>query len=365
MPVLLMLALLLTTAGAPPPVPPHARLAEEVVLDRTFDVKPGSRLSVAVSDADVIIETREADEARIRVVLRARDLDAGRAYFESQRFDVRQDGDVVRVRTNPERRSGLRWRNASLTVIATIPARFGAEIRTADGDIRVPTLVGRVALQSSDGDIVAGDLEGPEVSIRTSDGDVRTGRLTAERIRVQTSDGDLRLGALRGDELTVRTSDGDIRVDRLDGDADVVTSDGDVSVGDARGGTLRLRTSDGDVRAESLVGRTLEVRTSDGEISLAGVDGTLEAAASSGDVHVQFLKPGRAMLRSGDGDIVVELPSGADLDVDLRGDDVAVDRALDFAGDRTDEHVRGRLGAGGPLLEARSSSADIVVRVYR
>lgn len=353
-------------ANAVPPTP-EPRYAPEKMIDRTFSVDRGGLLDIRVADADLNIVTTDDREAHVVVWLDARDMRRGREYFEMQRFSVEKRGQTVEVLTDPPRRvnwSWERWGEINIWVDVRIPRTFNAEIQTSDGDIVLEALDGRVNLKSSDGDIETGRLTGPSISIRTSDGDILTEALSSDDLTISTSDGDIRLDDIEADEVMIRTSDGDISARNITGEMDISTSDGNLRMGNLRGPTIRLRTSDGEIDAETLAARNSDVQTSDGDITLGFVEGGLRATTASGEVRVGLSGDAAAYLRSSDGNVYLELPTDASADIDIRGEDVRLASSFRFQGDLDDENARGRLGSGGPLIEARASDGTVIVRAH-
>lgn len=266
----------------------QSRQTEQVLAER-FDVGPGGTLRVNVPDGDIQIETHEGSGVDVDVTVRARDLEWGREVFDRMDFEVGARGNTVSVTA----RSAQLWRSdyrryggVGLTVSIRVPRRFHADITTEDGDISLGDLDGTVTLNSSDGDIRVGRIQGMEADVETSDGDVTIAALAAEQSVVRTSDGDIDLRNVAG-ALRASTSDGDIRI-TLDQSAgvDLRTSDGDIVIyapatlsasvsfeGEdleiARSFTIAGRVSrrriSGDMNGG---GARLEASTSDGSISL-------------------------------------------------------------------------------------------------
>lgn len=167
----------------------------------------------------------------------------------------------------------------------------------------------------------------------------------------------------RNIDLDIATSDGDIAIGDVTGHIAVRSSDGDLSLGRLAGAGITLETSDGDVEAESLDAPSIDVRTSDGDVTLRAVSGALRARSSDGDVDLTLLKPGDTEIETRDGDVSVTIPDGAGFDVDLSGGEVDLhDLQLQVSGRVGEDHVSGRLGAGGPRLTVRSGDGDVTLR---
>jgi hypothetical protein len=211
----------------------QAQRHRELMLERTLDVRAGGVLSVDVGDGDVAVRSGSAGSASVKVWVRARDMDWGREVFERMQFEVGEEGDGLAVRSRDPRIRDHEWRDnrgVGLKIEITIPERFDVDIRTADGDVDIGRVEGRVDVHTSDGDVVLGTMRGPEISIETSDGDVTAESLEADRIMVRTSDGDVQVRA-GGSATRITTSDGDISLNLLnEGEVELRTGDGDIVV---------------------------------------------------------------------------------------------------------------------------------------
>ncbi len=228
----------------------------EPMLDRTFDVRTGGTLAVDVSDGDVEVRSGGNGSASVKVYVQARDMGWGREVFERMQFEVGQAGYGVTVRARDARIRDHEWsdrRGVGVKVEITVPESFNVDIRTADGDVDIGRLEGRVDLHTADGDVVVGSLRGPEISIHTSDGDVMAESLEADRVTVQTSDGDVdvRVG---GTSTRITTGDGDINLKLLSqGEVSLRTGDGDITVYTSRSLKADLELHAEDVHLESAI----------------------------------------------------------------------------------------------------------------
>ncbi len=117
-----------------------------------------------------------------------------------------------------------------MTVRITVPKRFDVDARTEDGDIFLGDLTGSIWLDTSDGDVDLGRIQGDQATIETSDGNVTAISLAVTRTSIRTSDGDIEIDAVNGD-FEATSGDGDIRVylGAIEG-VNVQTGDGDISL---------------------------------------------------------------------------------------------------------------------------------------
>ena len=144
-----------------------------------------------------------------------------------------------------------------------------------------------------------------------------------------------------------RTSNGPVRISDIVGDVEVFTSNAKVSCARTCG--------------------CLKARSSNSKIHLEEHRGSLDASTSNGIIHAALDELGRAgvVLATSNGRIVLELPEGADADVDVRVENGVIRNSLDVstpAGDERSGRLRGKLGRGGAAIKLRTSNGTITLR---
>lgn len=179
-----------------------------------------------------------------------------------------------------------------------------------------------------------------EVDARTSGGNV-----SAEYIRnnltLRTSGGRIRAVDVQGDRIDLRTSGGPIELGRVAGD-------------------IEARTSGGSIRGEVLTGG-MDLRTSGGSIQLSDVSGGLSARTSGGRISVEVTRFQEDVhLRTSGGSIKIKLADARDFDIGLKGSRVRAE-LQNFTGKAERNHIEGRIGRGGPLLNARTSGGSVTL----
>ena len=299
------------------------------VIDAEFELDSGSEVNIDVDDIDVNLDQTGRGRATVRVVVSGPDLDRAREYFEKLDFEAEVEGGVLYISTNPPKFNwGGFWdkyRNIGVKLIVTVPEKTELEVATSDGDIRLEKFKGRVELKTADGDIETGEIHGTTVRIRTTDGDVDCHAIEADDIEISTVDGDIVVGKVSGDDIKLDTVDGDIRARDLSGGViSVDTVDGDITVG---------------VSGEELHGKTVD-----------------------GDLRVELKNAIKTKLRATDGDIHLQAPRDLNARLNLRGDRVRVAGGFEIDGEVGKNRIVGVLGAGGPLVEARTSDGTIHLR---
>ncbi|WP_256300916.1 DUF4097 family beta strand repeat-containing protein [Haloarchaeobius salinus] len=152
----------------------------------------------------------------------------------------------------------------------------------------------------------------------------------------------------------------DVRMPR-----DLVVEAVDVDVGRV---TLRDTTGDsvvhvgvGNIEARRVDG-FLDLSTQTGDIEVTDIAGLDHASTDIGDVRVEVRRLRRDVDVTADiGEVEVSILGDLDLDLDLRGSSVRSDIVL---GDeiREDDHITGRLNAGGHRLRVRTDLGEAGIR---
>jgi hypothetical protein len=116
----------------------------------------------------------------------------------------------------------------------------------------------------------------------------------------------------------------------------------------------------------------LNVETQDGSVSVRGALSVVKLHTGDGSVTYRA-EPGTSMtapweITTGDGTVALYLPSDFDADIDAHtgdgriSDDLLVERPVERAENedrRTRRTLRGKLGAGGPLIRVRTGDGSI------
>ena len=271
-------------------------------IERRFDVPAAGRLEVDSEGASVEITTGGAGGARVSI---SRGTDDEAEILEDYRFDIRQEGDLLRVEL--ERRRPWRlfdFGSHSPEIEIELPRQFTADVVTSGGAVSIE------------------DLDGA--------------------VKARTSGGSIRLAAIGGPVLA-STSGGSIRLVSSAGDAD-------------------LRTSGGSISIERASGR-VTATTSGGSIEIEDVRGAIVASTSGGSVRAYLSEPPAAdsQLRTSGGGITVYLDSAIGVDLDARASGRVTSDFEVAGGERDDDMLVGAINGGGPALLLRTSGGGIRV----
>lgn len=316
------LALVVAVSGA-------AYGSEEEVLQKSFAVGPGGKLTLDTDLGSVEVRGTDAGTVEIAVHREVRHGNRDKLLREFK-LNFEQRGNEVIV-TGDRERHGLHWlweniwHDLRVRFVITVPRAFEADVRTSGGDVDIADLGGRVGARTSGGDVSC-DRIGGAVDARTSGGNVRIG-LAGDRVDAHTSGGDIRIEEAKGNVLA-RTSGGDIRIERAGGEVDAHTSGGSITAADVAG-ALIAKTSGGSVTA------------------------TITSQPAS-----------RCELTTSGGSVTVRLAAGVAVDVDAHasGGHVETDVPASVQGELGRSTLKAKINGGGPELYLRTSGGSIHIQ---
>jgi DUF4097 and DUF4098 domain-containing protein YvlB len=166
-------------------------------------------------------------------------------------------------------------------------------------------------------------------------------------------------------EVAVIAANGRVCMEGLRSAVHARSSNGPVTITDVVG-DIEVFTSNAKVSCSCTCGR-LKARSSNSKIELDEHSGSVDASTSNGVIHAVLKKLGREgiVLATSNGRIMLELPEGADGDVDVRVDNGMIRNSLDIEEGSDDERtgrLKGRLGKGGVPIKLRTSNGTVSLR---
>lgn len=142
------------------------------------------------------------------------------------------------------------------------------------------------------------------------------------------------------------TGSGSQTIDGITGQVEVGTGSGSVTIRDIKG--------------------DLNASTGSGSIHATGIRGGLRMQTGSGGINVQGEQTSRWDLQTGSGGIDINLPPSAAFELSAHtgsgGVDVGFPMTVQGRIDTNRHDVSGRVGAGGPVLNARTGSGRIRIQ---
>jgi len=308
--------------------------AETGSFERTLQVSGPVSLAVTTGTGNITVRTGGNSSVHIFAKIHAHDSLFGMSAAEKIRNlesnpPIDQQGNTIRIGDIRERQSGFWWwlgwdsNNVSIDYDLTVPAATGLSSHTGSGN------------QSLDGLQLASSAE-------TGSGNITVQNIVGD-LRVKSGSGDLKIGSVKG-ALRAETGSGDIRATAVAGEVSASTGSGNVEVQQAAAGSVAVKTGSGGVTLSGIRGG-LKVHTGNGQIRVAG--------EPKDDWHVG----------TGSGNIDLTLPSQAsfNLDATTSSGSVELRRPLTVQGLVSRNHLQGKMGNGGALLDAHTASGNIEI----
>ena len=230
--------------------------------------------------------------------------------------------------------------NGNTITIGKIDDRDLTRNISIDYDVTVPAQT-RLNSHTGSGDQQITGLQLP-VTAKTGSGNITVEHVTADT-RISSGSGDLKINSVKG-VLYCDTGSGNVRAQDISGDVVASAGSGNIEVQQSGGGSVKAETGSGTIR-------------------LNGVKGGLRAQAGSGDIHVQGEPTSDWRLSAGSGNISLKIPSQASFNLDARtsSGSLTVHHPVTMQGSISHNHLQGKAGNGGVLLDLHTGSGDIVV----
>lgn len=287
---------------------PVVRQMSDVMIDRTFDVRPGGLLDMDVNHSDLVVRTSESNKARVIVRLGGRNMSKARDWFERMQFQVYESSDGIVIRAEQPERNWISRKTggARIEVEIHLPRDYNIVARTSHGDVSVGDLVGRLDVKTSHGDVALGRLDGASIEIQSSHGDIDAYRMAAA--------------------------------------------------------TIRLSTSHADIHVEEMNARTIDARTSHGNVVLGRTEGDANIRSSHGRIQIGLDKDANAELRTSHGDILIEADRDLNAELDLKGASARISSSLMFDGEVEKDRILGRVGNGASRIVATTSHGSVTLK---
>jgi DUF4097 and DUF4098 domain-containing protein YvlB len=225
--------------------------------------------------------------------------------------------------------------------IGRIEDRELARNISIDYDVTVPPQT-RLTSHTGSGDLTISGLQ-QAMTAKTGSGNVTVDRISAET-RVSSGSGDLKINSVKG-ILYADTGSGNIHADDIAGDVFANTGSGDIEVRQSAGGSVKAQTGSGNIR-------------------LHGVKGGLRADAGSGNIQAEGEPTSDWRLGAGSGNITLKVPTQASFNIDARTSSGTLklnNHQVTTQGTLARNHIQGKVGNGGVLLDVHTGSGDIEV----
>jgi hypothetical protein len=282
-------------------------LRDEIV--DSFAVKPGGTLTFDSDMASLEINTSDTDTLRAEFtrefkVSTAQEADALRQKLDVQMTKTGNDVKVT-VRWTGDRNDRDRERQrVHVSFRIAMPRKFNLDLRTV-GSARIADLDGTVKAFMRGGSIQFRNVNGP---------------------------------------VTARTDGGSVSIRDVGGDFEATSNGGSVTVGRATGKVM--------------------ARANGGSVSIDEATDAIDAKAAGGSVTAYISKQPKSDSRliAEAGNVELRLPESIALNIDASCSAGHLSSDFSLLGHADNEHWKGTLNGGGPLVMVRASAGNIRLR---
>ena len=280
-------------------------LRDEIV--DSFAVKPGGTLTFDADLASVEINTSETEQLRAEFTREFKVSNAQEADALRQKLDVQmtKTGNDVKVTVRwTGDRSDRDLRKVRVSFRIAMPRKFNLDLRTV-GSAKIGNLDGTVKTVLKGGSLALGNVNGP---------------------------------------VTARTDGGSLAIGNVGGDLDAVSNGGSVAAGRTNGKVI--------------------ARANGGSIAIAEATDAIDAKAAGGSVAAYISKQPRSdsKLIAEAGNVELRLPESIAVNIDAACSAGRLSSDFSLLGHADNEHWRGTLNGGGPLVMVRASAGNIYLR---
>ena len=294
-------------------------------FDRTLQVSGTVDLDVVSGSGNIKVHTGGSSSVHVYATIRARDSWFGLSASEKiKRLQanppIEQQGNTIHIGRIDDREL---QQNVSIDYDLTVPAQTKVNSQTGSGDQNISDV--QLALTARTG----------------------SGNITVDNI---------------GADVHIRSGSGDLKITTVKGALDAETGSGNIHARGVAGG-VSANAGSGEIEVEQVASGNVRVGTGSGSVKLRGVKGALKAETGSGDITVDGDPTGDWRVGAGSGSIDLKLPANASFNIDARtsSGSLKVNRQITMQGTFSRNHVQGKVGNGGVLLDLHTGSGDIQV----
>jgi len=273
----------------------------------SFAVKPGGTLTFDSDLASVEITTSETDRLRPEFTREFKVSNAQEADALRQKLDVQMtktDNDVkITVRWSGDR-NDRELRKVHVSFRIAMPRKFNLDLRTT-GSGRIGDIDGTVKAVMRGGSIKLHNVTGP---------------------------------------VKARADGGSVSIQDIGGDLDAIANGGSVTAGHTNGKVM--------------------ARANGGSVAIAEATDAIDAKAAGGSVAAYISKQPRSdsKLIAEAGNVELRLPESIAVNVDASCSAGHLSSDFSLLGHADNEHWKGTLNGGGPLVMACASAGNIYLR---
>ncbi len=307
-----------------------ALAATEEHVNKRFTVQAGGTLIVNVDFGSIDVSTNDTGEVVVDVLRKVTlaTKDEEEAFLADQPIEFAQEGNSLTITSRTANKNNSPSRGPQRTegkYTITVPAQFGAQLKTGGGTVAVNDLTGDVNAASSGGGLQFARLHGP---------------------------------------LDGKTTGGPIQVTGCEGMQQVKTTGGRIDVSGGAG-SFDGKTSGGPVTVKNFRG-SVQAKSSGGPINIENVTGKVDGKTSGGAISAVFASPvsDEVNLATSGGGVTLRVPenSAFDLDASTTGGSVTSELLVETTDKPSRNRLRGPVNGGGKTVTLHTGGGSIQVR---
>ncbi len=280
----------------------------EMEFRKTYDVKPGTEITVSNSNGKIEIERWDKKEVEVNAAIGSdksmKELTKVKievSVDEEMKIETVYSGKGTKESKETEKDFGV-WD----FIKCLVKGEYSGKKINVDYQIKVPGDVVISEVRTSNGKIALKRTKGPSELITTNG-----------KIKVENVDGD----------IEAKSTNGKIKIENVNGFVSAVTTNGKIVVKSE--GIKDLKTTNGNINAEvKKIKEDIEIRTTNGSIKLglpSSLNANLELSTTNGGVDLN--------------DIPLEVTSK-----------------------HKNKYIKGKMGEGGPKINASTTNGGIKLR---
>ena len=304
--------------------------AEEIekVEEKNFSLKPGSLISIAADEGDIMVSSWDKDNVFLKMTKRAwgRSRKEAEHFLENITVKIYQSDDKLTIKEVERDQRDFRFSD----LFDHDFWESGGYGTSVDFELKVPENI-NVKLGCDEGDVEVTEIKG-EINIEVDEGDITVSNVISEDIQIYVDEGDIYLTEIENSEK---------------GFLNIETDEGDIVIRGGNLGEVDIDSDEGDI----LINTNTLVRS--------------WISTDEGDIELWFLplENGDYRLETDEGDIEITLPEDSDIDVRLQTSEGRIDTEFSLeVYDRDEgESVDGVIGKNLSYLKAYTDEGHIVL----
>ena len=294
-------------------------------LQKKFDVAPSGRLFVSVPGADLDLVATDAEKVEAEVYVKSQSKNEALALTDRIKLRMRAvDKQTVRIESKSFYQNGfVGWNTEEalqIRLVIKLPRSFNVDIQATSSQTSIKAVDGKVSIQLSGGSLQVNDLQG-RLEVYGYGCNVNIDQFSGSKLFLVAASSELNATNLKANQLTIRASGSSSTLSQIEGNASLAFHSGDATVLDIVG----------------------SIET--------------EAQACNVSFHLDQFDDARFSVCGGELDLHLKQQAKARLL--LQGNDVFLDKAFSFSGEREDDRIEGQLNKGNNLLQAHAAAGSI------